>query len=50
VFLATDAARQMKEAGMAPPASTSKGFTVMGEPFDPSKREEYAGSFAIRRG
>jgi nitrate/nitrite transport system substrate-binding protein len=49
VFLATDAARLMQEAGMAPPASTSKGFTVMGKPFDPSKPEEYASSFAIRR-
>jgi nitrate/nitrite transport system substrate-binding protein len=49
VFLATDAARLMKEAGMTPPASTSKGFTVMGKAFDPSKPEEYAASFAIRR-
>ena len=49
VFLATDAARLMKEAGMTPPATTSKGFTVMGKPFDPTKPEEYASSFAIRR-
>ena len=39
----------MKEAGMAAPASTSKGFTAMGKPFDPAKPEEYANSFAIRR-
>jgi nitrate/nitrite transport system substrate-binding protein len=49
VFLATDAARLMREAGMPPPESTTKGFTVMGKTFDPSKPEEYANSFAIRR-
>ena len=42
VFLATDAARLLQEAGMAPPAATSKGFTVLGKPFDPSKPDEYA--------
>jgi len=50
VFLATDAARQMREAGLTPPEATTKGFTLMGRAFDPMKPEEYAASFAIRRG
>src|ERR1700731_940638 len=37
VFLATDTAKLMKEAGLTPPASTSKTFAVMGKPFDPDK-------------
>lgn len=49
VYLATDAARLMKEVGLTPPASTSKGFTVMGKAFDPAKPEAYVQSFAIRR-
>ena len=49
VFLATDAAKAMKEAGLAPPASTTKTFAVMGKTFDPGKPEEYVSSFAIRR-
>jgi nitrate/nitrite transport system substrate-binding protein len=48
VFLATDAARLMKEVGMAPPAVANKGFVVMNKPFDPSRPEEYVASFAIR--
>ena len=36
VFLATDAARLMKEAGLTPPETASKGFEVMGKPFDPA--------------
>src|SRR6202023_963864 len=39
VFLATDTAKLMKEAGLTPPASTSKTFAVMGKPFDPDKPE-----------
>ena len=50
VFLATDATKLMKEVGMEPPASTSKTFSVMGKPFDPSKPAEYVDSFAIKRG
>ncbi len=50
VFLATDAAKLMKEAGLTPPASTTKTFSVMGKPFDPSKPDEYIKSFAIKRG
>jgi len=49
VFLATDAAKLMKEAGLTPPTTTSKTFSVMGKPFDPSKPDEYLKSFAIKR-
>jgi nitrate/nitrite transport system substrate-binding protein len=49
VFLATDAARLMKEVGLEPPAQTSRGFSVMGKPFDPAKPDEYIASFAISR-
>ncbi len=49
VFLATDAVGLMKEAGLTPPTTTSKGFSVMKKPFDPSKPEAYVQSFAIRR-
>jgi nitrate/nitrite transport system substrate-binding protein len=49
VFLATDAAKLMAEAGLAPPKSTYKSFSVMGKPFDPMKPKEYVDSFAIRR-
>ena len=49
VFLATDAARAMKDAGLAPPASPTKSFSVLGKTFDPAKPEDYVSSFAIRR-
>jgi nitrate/nitrite transport system substrate-binding protein len=49
VFLATDAARLMKEVGLTPPASTMKKFSVMGREFDPAKPAEYVASFAIKR-
>jgi nitrate/nitrite transport system substrate-binding protein len=49
VFLATDAARLMKEAGLTPPPSSSKTFSVMGKAFDPSKAAAYAKSFKIGR-
>jgi len=49
VFLATDTARLMREAGLAPPATTSKSLVVMGKTFDPAAPEEYVKSFAIRR-
>ena len=49
VFLATDAAKAMKDAGLTPPASTTKTFAVMGKTFDPAKPDEYVSSFAIRR-
>ncbi|MFM9846065.1 MAG: CmpA/NrtA family ABC transporter substrate-binding protein [Hyphomicrobiaceae bacterium] len=50
VFLATDAARLMKEAGLTPPATTTKTFVIMGKTFDPEKPAEYIESFAIKRG
>jgi nitrate/nitrite transport system substrate-binding protein len=49
VYLATDAARLMKDVGMKPPATTTKKVTVMGKEFDPSKPEAYLASFAIKR-
>jgi nitrate/nitrite transport system substrate-binding protein len=49
VFLATDAAKLMSQAGLTPPKTTSKSFSVMGKPFDPAKPEEYIASFRIRR-
>ena len=49
VFLATDAAKLMKELGLTPPATTSKSFSVMKKPFDPAKPQAYVQGFAIRR-
>jgi nitrate/nitrite transport system substrate-binding protein len=49
VYLATDATRLMKEAGLTPPEATSKTFSVMGKAFDPAKPEDYIASFAIKR-
>jgi nitrate/nitrite transport system substrate-binding protein len=49
VFLATDAARLMKEVGLNPPAQTSKRFSVMKKEFDPSQPEAYLASFPIKR-
>jgi nitrate/nitrite transport system substrate-binding protein len=49
VFLSTDTAKLMKEAGLTPPASNTKKFKVMGKEFDPAKPEDYVNSFAIRR-
>ena len=50
VFLTSDAAKAMKEAGLTPPTTTSKTFSVMGKTFDPAKPEDYVASFAIKRG
>jgi nitrate/nitrite transport system substrate-binding protein len=49
VFLATDTAKLMREAGLTPPATTSKSLVVMGKTFDPAAPDEYVKSFAIRR-
>jgi len=49
VFLATDAAKLMKEVGMKPPATTTKKFAVMGKEFDPARPDAYLASFAIKR-
>jgi len=49
VFLATDAQRLMKAAGLDVPAGTDKHVSIMGKAFDPSRPDEYVNSFAIRR-
>ena len=49
IYLATDAAKLMKEAGLTPPEATSKTFKVMGKTFDPDKADDYIASFAIKR-
>jgi nitrate/nitrite transport system substrate-binding protein len=49
VFLATDMQKQMTEAGLTPPAATSKTFVVMGKTFDPAKPEEYIAGFKIKK-
>ncbi len=49
VYLATDTAKLMKEAGFTPPDTTSKSFAVMGKTFDPAKPEDYLASFKIRK-
>ena len=49
MFLATDAAKLMKEAGMKTPGSVNKKFTVMGKEFDPAKPDAYLASFPIKR-
>ena len=49
VYLATDAAKLMKEAGLTPPTTSTKTFSVMGKPFDPDKADAYIASFAIKR-
>jgi nitrate/nitrite transport system substrate-binding protein len=49
VFLATDAAKLMKEVGLTPPTSTTKKFSVMKKEFDPARPEAYLASFPIRR-
>lgn len=50
VYLETDAARLMKDQGLAPVADASQGFAVMGKPFDPTNPEAYLASFAIKEG
>src|SRR5215467_7262073 len=49
VYLATDAAKLMKEVGLPPPPTTSKTFSVMDKLFDPAKPEDYIKSFKIKR-
>jgi nitrate/nitrite transport system substrate-binding protein len=49
VYLATDAARLMKQNGLTPPETTTKTFAVMGKTFDPAKPKEYLASFKIKR-
>ena len=47
VFLATDAAKAMKEIGLGAPAP--KKIIVMKKEFNPAKPEDYLKSFAIKR-
>jgi nitrate/nitrite transport system substrate-binding protein len=49
VYLSTDTAKLMQDAGLTPPTTTSKNFVVMGKTFDASKPEEYLSSFKIRK-
>ncbi len=49
VYLATDAAAAMKDAGLTPPSTATKTFSVMGKAFDSAKPAEYVSSFAIKR-
>jgi nitrate/nitrite transport system substrate-binding protein len=49
VFLATDAAKAMRELGMQVPASASRTHRIFGRDFDPAQAEAYLNSFAIRR-
>ena len=43
------AGMKMKEAGLTPPTTTTKSFSVMGKTFDPARPEEYLNSFKIRK-
>lgn len=49
IFLATDAAKFMRDEGQTPPNATTKTFVVMGKIFDPAKPAEYLASFPIKR-
>ena len=49
VYLATDAAARMKDAGLPVPTTPYKSYTIMGKTFDPAKADDYVASFPIRR-
>ena len=49
VFLATGAARAMRDAGLTPPTTGMAPLTIMGRAFDPERPDEYLKSFALRR-
>ena len=49
VYLASDAAKVMRDLGYSAPDHTYENYTIMGKTFDPSKPEEYVNSFAIKR-
>jgi hypothetical protein len=49
IYLATDTAKLMRDMGLALPTNTSKTFVVMGKIFDPSKLDDYAKGFSIKR-
>jgi nitrate/nitrite transport system substrate-binding protein len=49
VFLATDAAKRMREIGFAAPPSSMIKHTVLGKVFDPTAPQAYVDSFAIKK-
>ncbi|MGD9712236.1 MAG: CmpA/NrtA family ABC transporter substrate-binding protein, partial [Thermomicrobiales bacterium] len=49
VFLATDAAKRMKEMSLTPPPSPLIKHTILGKEFDPNAPQAYVDSFAIKR-
>ena len=49
IYLATDAAKFMREQGQTPPSTSTKTFVVMGKTFDPARPAEYLASFPIKR-
>jgi nitrate/nitrite transport system substrate-binding protein len=49
VFLATDAAKAMRDLGMTVPASATRTHRIFGRDFDPAQPEAYLNSFTIRR-
>jgi nitrate/nitrite transport system substrate-binding protein len=49
VFLATDAAKLMREMGQSVPDVPYRSVTVMGKTFDPAKPDAYLDGFAIKR-
>lgn len=49
VYLASDAAKVMKELGYAAPQQTYEKYRIMGKEFDYTQPEAYVQSFAIRR-
>jgi nitrate/nitrite transport system substrate-binding protein len=49
VFLATDAAKIMRDMGLPTPEGSYRTVQVMGKAFDPAKPQAYLDSFAIKR-
>ena len=49
VYLDTDAAARMREAGLAVPSNPDRSYVIMGKMFDPAKPDAYVDSFAIKR-
>ena len=49
VFLATDAAKIMREMGLAVPETSYRTVQVMDKAFDPAQPQAYLDSFAIKR-
>jgi nitrate/nitrite transport system substrate-binding protein len=49
VFLATDAAKIMRDMGLATPEASYRTVQIMGKAFDPAQPQAYLDSFAIKR-